>query len=205
LKITLQLSASSVGLLMIGLMLSSTLSAGWAGQHLKRTGRYTLPPRLMLPVTAVGLAGLAGIAGLRAEMTPALATFLLALVGVGIGPMFPVSIVSAQNAVERHDIGTVTGTMSFVRGFAGAVGTTAASALVIGLMAAWVPSTGALTELEDIVRQELSATERIEAARAFGVLFAVVCAVILAGLVAFTRVADRPLSDRPVAGPPGAG
>ncbi|MBL8669969.1 MAG: MFS transporter, partial [Alphaproteobacteria bacterium] len=47
LKITLQLSASSVGLLMIGLMLSSTLSAGWAGQHLKRTGRYTLPPRLM--------------------------------------------------------------------------------------------------------------------------------------------------------------
>jgi EmrB/QacA subfamily drug resistance transporter len=40
---------------------------------------------------------------------------VLAVIGLGFGPVAPVSTVSVQNAIELHQMGVVTGTMSFVR------------------------------------------------------------------------------------------
>src|SRR4029077_8372943 len=47
--------------------------------------------------------------------SPAAALGLIALVGLGLGPTFPFTIVVVQNAVAMHQLGRATGTMNFFR------------------------------------------------------------------------------------------
>src|SRR5262245_404460 len=53
-------------------------------------------------------------------LSPAAAFGLIALVGLGLGPMFPFTVVVVQNAVALHQLGIATGAMNFFR----ALGTT---------------------------------------------------------------------------------
>jgi len=48
-------------------------------------------------------------------LSPAAALGLIALVGLGLGPTFPFTIVVVQNAVAMHQLGVTTGTMNFFR------------------------------------------------------------------------------------------
>jgi len=41
------------------------------------------------------------------------AIFATSMIGLGVGTVFPIATVSIQNAVDRHDVGTATGTMNF--------------------------------------------------------------------------------------------
>src|SRR5262249_1124147 len=47
--------------------------------------------------------------------SPAAALGLIALVGLGLGPTFPFTVVVVQNAVALHQLGVATGTMNFFR------------------------------------------------------------------------------------------
>ena len=47
--------------------------------------------------------------------SPAGALGLIALVGLGLGPTFPFTVVVVQNAVALHQLGVATGTMNFFR------------------------------------------------------------------------------------------
>ena len=57
---------------------------------------------------------------------------LLALVGIGVGTVLPVTTVAIQNAVPMHQLGTATGVMSFFRSLGGAVAVAGFGALVLG-------------------------------------------------------------------------
>src|SRR5690606_19667768 len=118
---------------------------------------------------------------------------ILAVIGFGIGPIFPCSMVAAQNAVQARDIGTVSGAVGFARALGGAVATAAASALVLGLAAR---AGGAVENLEELARTSLDSGVRMAVAGAFGVLFWVLAGAIAVGILLFARVEDRILHGR---------
>src|SRR5262249_17876166 len=130
-QVALGTSVSDAGLLMIPLMFSSTVTANATGRFSQRTGRYKQPTPIGLPVA---IAALAAIAYFSVGLSPAIAAALLAVVGLGVGPMFPCTTVATQNAVARRDIGAVSGALAFVRSLGGAFLIAATSGLVLGLV-----------------------------------------------------------------------
>jgi EmrB/QacA subfamily drug resistance transporter len=192
-QVGLQIPPATVGLLMMPMMVSSTITAWLAGRYTKTHGRYRLPPFIGLPVAILSLAVLAAFAG---QVSALQTSAILTIFGFGIGPIFPVTMVAAQNAVERRDIGAVTGAIAFSRALGAAVLLAAGSALVLGLIVAWVPGMAGLASLDELVRQPLSAPARLAVAHAFGVLFWAVTAVLAVALAIFFIVEERPLKTK---------
>jgi EmrB/QacA subfamily drug resistance transporter len=193
-QIALGAPVSDAGLLMIPLLLSSTITANLAGRWTRRSGRYKRPPLVGLPVTVLALAVVALFADRLSTMAASLA---LMVAGFGMGPIFPCSTVAAQNAVERRDLGAVSGAIGFARALGGAIFVAAASALVLGLIAGALPEARHLASLEDLARQVLPDDARLAVARAFGIIFGAVAGGFAIGLALFARVEDRTLHDRP--------
>lgn len=194
LQIGLGRSAAAAGLLMMPMSLAAPLTATLTGHYLRATGRYRRPPQLGLPLAAVALLALAAVAHAGPDAVAAgwLAA-LLALVGLGIGPIFSASLTAAQNAVEPRDVGAVTGALTFARALGGAVWVATGSALVLGLALAWLPQLGALGGLEELVRRPLAAAERAALGEAFAAVFVAAAGLLLLGLLLWSRVAERPL------------
>ena len=193
LQVALQVGTGTVGLLMIPLMVSTTVTASLSGRYITRTGTYRRPPMIGLPVA---IAAVLVLAALATHASPFVASGLLMVVGLGVGPIFPASMVAAQNAAATRDLGAVTGAVGFSRALGGAILVAAGSALVLGLIVAWSPSVASVSGLEELVRRPLGGDERITIARAFGVLFAAVAAVFALSLLTYLRVEHRPLRSR---------
>jgi EmrB/QacA subfamily drug resistance transporter len=190
-QIALGSSVSEAGLLMIPFMLSSTLTANFAGRYTHRTGSYKLPPLIGLPITAISL----GVLPLFSNSLSALGVAMVLMVaGLGLGPIFPCTMVAAQNAVERQDLGAITGAIGFARALGGAVGVGAATALVLGLASSLLAQAGHITSLEDLASQQLSSMVRSRVASAFELLFVATALLLLIAFVLFFKVENRPLS-----------
>lgn len=202
LQVALQADTGEVGLLMIPLMVSTTITASLCGRSITRTGTYRRPPLLGLPVAIVASLALAAVA---THTTPLVASGLLMIVGFGVGPIFPASMVASQNAAAIRDLGAVTGAVGFSRALGGAILVAAGSALVLGLIVAWSPSVASVSGLEELVRRPLSEAERSDVAGAFAVLFAAVAAVFALSLVTYLRVEHRPLRSQTHNADSGAG
>jgi EmrB/QacA subfamily drug resistance transporter len=192
-QVALGTPVGDAGLLMIPMMFASTVTANYTGRYSQRTGRYKQPPLAGLPVA---VAALAALGYFSAGLSPAAASALLAVVALGIGPMFPCTTVAVQNAVERRDIGAVSGALAFTRSLGGAVLIAATSGLVLGLVARSLPELGAVANIEDLAREALPPESRTVIARAFGVVFAAGAAAIAVSLVFFARIEERPLRSR---------
>jgi EmrB/QacA subfamily drug resistance transporter len=195
-QVALGVPVSETGLLMIPLTLSSVITANMAGRHSQRSGRYKRPPLLGLPVAIVTLLIVAAFAK---SLSPLGASLILMVTGFGLGPIFPCTTVAAQNAVERRDLGAVSGAVAFSRALGGAIAIAAASALVLGLCASALPDFGHAASLEDLVRYELPPAAQAVVAHAFGIMFGAVAAALALGFAMFARVEDRILHDRPAA------
>jgi EmrB/QacA subfamily drug resistance transporter len=193
LQVALGTSVAQAGALMIPLMLSSTVSANFMGRYTRRRGRYKLPPLVSLPATVLALVLLAVFAS---RLSPPVASGVMLIAGLGFGPIFPACNVAAQNAVERRDLGAVSGAVAFARVLGSAVGVAAASALVLGLLAGRLVEAGHVTQLEDLARESLAPAARTAVADVFGIMFAAVAVVLVAGVAIFAKVEDRELGDR---------
>jgi hypothetical protein len=112
----LGLSATHAGLSLMALMASVNLSAGIAGQVIGRVRRYLMFPLSMLALAIVAVGTLAWQAD---SMTPLRFELLLVLIGIGFGPVAPLSTVVLQNSVLAHQFGTAIGTMNFSRNLYG--------------------------------------------------------------------------------------
>ena len=77
------------------------------------------------------------------------ATFLLAVGGAGMGPLWPATTVIIQNAVPLHQLGIATGTLSFFRQLGGA--------LVVAIFAAIVLTGGRGSSLERLSAAAMAA------------------------------------------------
>ena len=120
-------SATNSGALLI------PLSAGWVvasiivGQLIARTGRYRVFP--IIGSTLV-LFGVVLLTLLDTSSTLATVSAYLVLVGVGMGTMFQVYVIAAQNAVDPSQIGVATGQINFFRSMGGSFAVAGLGALL---------------------------------------------------------------------------
>jgi hypothetical protein len=108
----LGMSATAAGLSLMVLMATLNASAGFSAQLLVRHRRYKIVPLIGLALAIVSVVTLAieveGLATWKFEL-------LIAVLGMGFGPIAPLSTTSLQNTVALHQFGTAIGTMTFTR------------------------------------------------------------------------------------------
>jgi EmrB/QacA subfamily drug resistance transporter len=110
----------------------------------------------------------------------------LGIIGLGFGPVAPVTTVAVQNAIELHQMGVVTGTMSFVRSII-------ATALVAiyGVVILSGAEQGVDAAVEGV--RHMIFADKVAAAAQFRILF-----VATAGTFAVTFLAMLLLEERPL-------
>src|ERR1700688_192438 len=106
-EVVYHLSASEAGLALIPLAAVSTGGAAIAGRAMARLKHYKR-------VAIIGTSCAAVLGCVLALTTLPLwgLLLLLSLFALGIGTVFPVSVVALQNAVARSQVGTITGAMN---------------------------------------------------------------------------------------------
>src|SRR6266568_14634 len=111
-QLALGLSVSESAWTIIALQGAATLTSVVGGRLLVRFDHYKRVPLVGL---LLSVAALVPLAIAPTGFSPAAALGLIALVGLGLGPTFPFTVVVVQNAVALHQLGVATGTMNFFR------------------------------------------------------------------------------------------
>jgi MFS family permease len=146
-----------------------------------------------------------GLLTLLSASTPRFMVILYQTVlGFALGLVMPSSLVTAQNAAERRDIGAATGCLLFLRSMGGAFGSTLVGALLASGFASHLAAIG-VTEHIDLgeIRQHTGALANVPAAMipqvhvaladAFHLAF-LACAVVMAvAVVIALGMRDMPL------------
>ncbi len=119
-------SATSSGLLLMPMMLSAVVFSIGGGQVISRTGHYKAFPIVGTALLGIGLA-LFSTMGLD---TPIGVTALyMVVLGAGMGCLMQTTNLIAQNSVQLRDLGSATGTSTFVRNLGGSLGVAALGAI----------------------------------------------------------------------------
>jgi MFS family permease len=165
----LGMSATAAGLSLMVLMATLNASAGFSAQLLVRHRRYKIVPLIGLALAIVSVATLAleveGLAAWKFEL-------LIAILGIGFGPIAPLSTTALQNTVALHQFGTAIGTMNFTRSLYATVLVAVFGALV-NAAATGQAATGAAGHLE------VSGFQLIFAAAAVSLTLAFLAIVLL--------------------------
>jgi EmrB/QacA subfamily drug resistance transporter len=106
------LTPTNAGLSLMVLMVAVNASAGVSGQFYGRMTHYKTIPMFGI-VLAIG--SIVTLAIAADSLTPLTFEILLALIGIGFGPIPPLSSIALQNTVAIHQFGTAVGTMNFSR------------------------------------------------------------------------------------------
>ena len=178
------LSASQSGFSLIPFMAGTVVGAFIAGRFMAGNAHYKRPAYVGLIFSVVGL-GL--IAALQHNVGFWLIELLMAGLSIGLGTVFPITTVAIQNAVQPHQMGTVTGVMGFFRMLGGA--------LIVSLFGAvlfsQLPNLAALEEQTGFKLQDIVASGDIHTA--FRPLFALAAFVLALALAAFHQMPEKAL------------
>jgi len=180
-QLALGLSVSESAWSIIALQGAATLASIVGGRALVRFTHYKRVPLVSL---LISIAALVPLSLAPTGFSPPIALGLIALVGFGLGPTFPFTIVVVQNAVASHQLGIATGTMNFFR----ALGSTF---IVAGF--------GAIVLAGTPVVRGMSAgavLARADAAEAFRWVFAAAILCLVIALVCILALKERPLRGR---------
>ena len=127
------LSASQSGFTLIPLTVGTVIGAASTARLMARITHYKRPTLIGLLIAALGLAALA----IDPEGLPLWALIvILSLASIGLGTIFPLTLISIQNAMPPHQMGTATGALNFFRALGGALVVAAFGAIVIGSLPA---------------------------------------------------------------------
>jgi EmrB/QacA subfamily drug resistance transporter len=186
-----ELSVSESGLALIPIAVMTTPGSIMAGRAMMYLHHYK---RLSLVCMTLAIAATAYLSW-RPESSLWVVIAVLALVGTGVGSVFPLSTVCIQNSVEPHQMGTATGVMNFFRALC--------ASLVVAIMGAIMLAGFGVAAGRGGSADALIAAGNVpgEAADVFRWVFAAAAAFLLVGLVALIRLPERPLrggSGRPV-------
>lgn len=181
------LTASEAGLALIPLVAVSVLGAWAAGRAMTMTRRYKR--------AAIGGASVSAFAALVMAFATPLPLWqllvLLSLFAVGLGTVFPVTVVSIQNAVPRAQVGTATGAMNFFRSLMASFAVAVFTAILLMVLGSHL-SIGAEQHID--AKHAIAPAEMIAAFRyVFGA-----AAVLLASAATLLML----MEERPLAGPP---
>jgi MFS family permease len=177
-QLVLGLSVSASSLTIAALMGGSTVTSIIGGRLMVRFTRYKRVPLAGLLVSIAGLAPLALAPG---GFSPLAALGLITVVGFGLGPTFPFTVVVVQNAVAMHELGIATGAMNFFR----ALGATFLVALFGAIMLAGAPVARGMP---------VDATRAgIDPGSAFGLVFAAAILCLAVAIASILSLQERPL------------
>jgi MFS family permease len=177
-QVALGLSVSGSAAAIIALQGAATITSIVGGRLLVHVVHYKRVPFIAL---FVAVAALIPLAWMPAGLSPTAALGLIALAGLGMGPMFPFTIVVVQNAVALHQMGVATGTMNFFRALGSTFIVTGFGAIVL----AGAPMIRGLP-----VGDLLAAGE---AAASFRWVFAAAIACLVVTLACLVMLEERPL------------
>ena len=192
----LHLSASESGMALIPLMAATVLFSTISGRLMMHITHYKRVPLLGLSIAILALAALS----IWPASIPTCGVLaLLAVIGSGLGTLFPISTVCMQNAVTQHQMGVATGAANFFRALFSALVVAVLGAIVLGGL-------GGVTGMS--IEMLARAASEHALANAFRFVF-MACALVLAFAVAFLiameeRVLKGPASQLPAAGAPTA-
>jgi len=174
LQSTMAMSPTDAGLSLMVLMVALNIGAGTSGQLFGRMKRYKIVPIAGMILAIGAVATLAWRAG---RITTLEFEILIALFGLGFGPLPPLCTVVMQNSVAAHQFGTAIGTMNFVRNLFATILVAVFGAIVLSGGAAVVPG----------------AANAAEAAAAFSRVFLAAAASLAVAFVALLLMAEKPL------------
>jgi EmrB/QacA subfamily drug resistance transporter len=185
-EVVYRLTASEAGLALIPLAAVSTGGAAIAGRTMARSKHYK-----RVAIIGTLCAALAGSALAFAPMPLWVLLVLLSLFALGLGTAFPVSTVSAQNAVARSQVGTITGATNFFRALLASFTVAIFSAILLMAL-------GADISLAGEHRGPVSSIPAADMVAAFRCVFMAAAAMMVgASLCMFL------MEERPLAGPAG--
>jgi len=174
-------TATDAGLSLMIMMGSLNLSAGAAGQLLGRVQRYKTVPMIGL-VIAIG--AVLALARLGAAITPWGFELTVALIGIGFGPLAPLSTVVLQNSVPIHQFGTAMGTMNFCR--------TLFATMLVAVFGAIVLGNGS-ADPGEIAAQTSGLHPAVGSAEGFTRVFLAAAAALSAALLSVFVLEEKPL------------
>lgn len=132
------ISPSQSGLVLTPLTLGVVLGSFAAGQLAARLGRVK---GLLLAGTVLASAVFVALYAVLKTTTPlAELLFLLVLLGIGLGPSFPLYTLAVQNAVRREQMGVASSGNQFMRQMGSAIGAALMGALLVTTMKAQIAS-----------------------------------------------------------------
>lgn len=127
------LTASQSGLTLIPLTVGTVVGAASSARVMARITHYKRPTLIGLVIAIVGLAAVA----IDPQSLPLAAlTGILTVTSIGLGTVFPLTLISIQNAMSPHQMGTATGALNFFRSLGGALIVATFGAIVIGSLPA---------------------------------------------------------------------
>src|SRR5207302_9725688 len=159
----------------IALQGGATLTSVIAGRLIARLIHYKRVPVAGL---ILSIAALVPLTLVPTGLSAAAALGLIALVGLGLGPSFPFTIVVVQNAVAFHQLGIATGTMNFFRALGSTFIVTGFGAIVL----AGAPG------IRGVSMGALAGTD----AEAFRFVFAAAVSCLLIALACIAALQERP-------------
>lgn len=185
-----KLSVSDSGLALIPIAVMTTPGSILAGRAMMFLRHYK---RVSLVCLSMAVAATTFLAW-RPMSSPFVVIAALALVGVGVGSVFPLSTVCIQNSVQPHQMGTATGVMNFFRALC--------ASLVVAIMGAiMLAGFGVVAGRGQGAEALIAAgTTAGDAAEVFRWVFAAAAAFLAIGLLALIGLPERPLrggSGRP--------
>ncbi|MGE3645042.1 MAG: MFS transporter [Beijerinckiaceae bacterium] len=181
LQSVLGMSPASAGLHLMVLMVTVNSSALVGAQVAARVVHYKRYPMATLAVSILAMIYLTW----RLDRVSAWEfEILLAIIGIGFGPMAPVSTVATQNAVQLSQLGTAISMMSFSRSLM-------ASMLVAGVGAVILHAIGTSGDARASADQLVA--NREAAIVAFRIMFSITVLCLTIALAAFWRMEEKPL------------
>jgi EmrB/QacA subfamily drug resistance transporter len=184
-EVVYHLSASEAGLALIPLAAISTGGAAIAGRTMARSKHYK-----RVAIIGTSLATVLGLALALTTLPLWPLLLLLSVFALGLGTVFPVSVVALQNSVTRAQVGTVTGAMNFFRALM-------ASFMVAAFSAILLMALGADISLGGEHRGAVSSIPPADMILAFRYVFGAAAA-----LLACAAVCMIVMEEKPLAGPP---
>jgi len=183
-EVVYHLSASEAGLGLIPLAAISTLGAAIAGRTMARVRHYK---RVAIAGSIIATLAAATLTFVTPSLWVLLA--LLAVFGIGLGTVFPITVVSLQNAVPRAQVGTITGAMNFFRAMGSSFTVAAFSAILLMAL-------GTDVSLVGEGHGPVGAIAAADMVAAFRYVFA--AATVMLATAAACMIA---MEERPLAGP----
>jgi MFS family permease len=189
----LKLSASASGLALIVFAGGTVVGATLSGRVMMHVVHYKRTAIVGLAVATLLTLFLA----IRPTGLP-LAVFeaILALIGIGLGTIFPITTTSIQNAVPPHQMGTATGILNFSRSLGGAILVAVFGAVFLSIAVAAAGTSGA--SVQSIIADGAG----LDFAPMFRGIFVAAAVTLCLSFIFMLALKELPLRGRPEADPP---